>query len=548
MLRFLRVRNFALIDQLELTFEEGFNLLSGETGAGKSIIVDALGLLAGSKATAEMIRSGENRGIVEAIFESDLTKELERLGLDSEGTEIVIRREISSGDRNRVYINNQPSTVAALRELAPSLLDIHGQHDQQTLLDSASQLALIDTFADSASLVSKVREIFLTTQTAENELAELAAEHARKLERLDLLSFQHDELQKADPKPMETDHVRERLGVLSNAGKLVESATRGYEALYESETSVLSILSQTQRSLRDASQHDARLQPIVEQTESARISIQDIAYSLRDYSDQIDTDPQELERLQARLSELERLHRKYGPDLLDYLQKVRREMDSIGLTETKKDELQQKITALRAEYSSVAVVLSKKRRTASKKLETSIVRELKSLAMPNARFIVNWKDVIPGRATGVDAPELLISANPGEEPWPLEKIASGGELSRVMLALRTVLAVDRPHKALVFDEVDAGIGGKAAETVGQKLKELSARYQILCVTHLAQIAAFADHQYRIEKQVTNGRSVTRVDQLSGEARVEELARMMSGTRVTEAARQHVKELLKASRG
>src|SRR5687767_12047200 len=282
MLRFLRVRNFALIDQLELNFEEGFNLLSGETGAGKSIIVDALGLLAGSKATAEMIRSGESRAIVEAIFESDLKAELDRLGLDSESTEIIIRREISSGDRNRVYINNQPSTVSALRELAPCLLDIHGQHEQQTLLDNTSQLALIDVFADCTDLASKVRELFLVTQAAEAELTQLASEHARKLERLDLLSFQHDELQKADPKPSEADRVREKLGVLSNAGKLVDSAGRGYEALYESDTSVLSILSQTQRSLRELSQHDSRLHPIVEQIEAAQISIQDIAYSLRD--------------------------------------------------------------------------------------------------------------------------------------------------------------------------------------------------------------------------------------------------------------------------
>jgi DNA repair protein RecN (Recombination protein N) len=548
MLRFLRVRNFALIDQLELNFEERFNLLSGETGAGKSIIVDALGLLAGSKATAEMIRSGENRAVVEAIFESDLKMELDSLGLDSEGGEVVIRREISSDNRNRVYINNQPSTVSALRELAPCLLDIHGQHEQQTLLDNASQLELIDTFADSTNIAAKVRDIFVTTQQAENELAELAADHARKLERLDLLSFQDDEIQKADPKPGETEQVRERLGVLSNAGKLVESATRGYEALYESETSVLSILAQTQRSLRDVSQHDSRLQPIVEQAEAARISIQDIAYSLRDYADQVDANPQELERLQARLSELERLHRKYGPDLLDYLQKVRREMDSIGLTETKKDQLQHKIIGLKEQYSAAAANLSRKRRTASKKLETAVERELKSLAMPHARFTVQWKDIVPGRSSGIDAPELLISANPGEEPRALDKIASGGELSRIMLALRTVLAADRPHKTLVFDEVDAGIGGKAAETVGQKIKELSARYQVLCVTHLAQIAAFADHQYRIEKQVTNGRSVTRIDQLKGEARIEELARMMSGTRVTEAARQHVKELLKAAKG
>ena len=544
MLRFLRVRNFALIDQLEIHFEEGFNLLSGETGAGKSIIVDALGLLCGAKASTEMVRSGENRAVIEAVFESDIKDELGRLGLDSEDSDIVVRREISADERNRVYVNNQPSTVSALRELAPFLLDIHGQHEQQTLLDSVNQLSLIDEFADATALAEKVRALFASIQRTETELKELASDHARKVERLDLLSFQHDEIQKVNPKPGETEQARERLNVLSHSGKLQEAATRGYETLYESETSVLSLLTQSSRPLRDAAQHDPRLQPVLEQIEAARITIQDVAYALRDYASQIDTDPQQLERLQSRLAELERLHRKYGADLLDYLQKVRREMDSIGLTETKKGELQEKISRLRQEYSDAATALRKKRHVASRKLEAAVGRELRSLAMPQARFEIQWTEVNPGRVTGIDKPELLISANPGEEPRPIEKIASGGELSRVMLALRTVLAVDRPHKALVFDEVDAGIGGKAAETIGQKLKELSSRYQVFCVTHLAQVAVFADQQYRVEKCVTDGRTVTRVEQLKGEARIDELARMMSGTRVTDAALKHVRELLK----
>jgi DNA repair protein RecN (Recombination protein N) len=547
MLRFLRIRNFALIDQLELHFEEGFNLLSGETGAGKSIIVDALGLLTGSKASAEMVRTSENRAIVEAIFEMDLRSDLDRLGLDAEGAEIIIRREISSDERNRVYVNNQPTTVSALRELAPLLLDIHGQHEQQTLLDHSSQLALIDAYAESTTLASKARQLFTAAERAEAELAELTAEHARKLERLDLLTFQHDEIQKADPKPGETESTRLRLNVLSNAGKLLEAAARGYESFYESEASVLSAIAQSGRAIRDAAQHDSRLQPIAEQIETARISIQDIAYALRDYAGQIEADPRELERVQTRLAELERLHRKYGPDLLEHVHKVRREMDSIGLTETKKEELQAEISSIRQQYAETTLQLSKKRRAASKKLEAAVEQELRSLAMPQARFTVAWTDVSPGRASGIDRPELLISANPGEELRALEKIASGGELSRVMLALRTVLAVDDTRKTLVFDEVDAGIGGKAAETVGQKLKELSSRYQIFCVTHLAQIAAFADHQYRIDKLILNGRSVTRVEALTGEARIEELVRMMTGSRVTDAARAHVKELLKAVR-
>ena len=547
MLRFLRIRNFALIDQLELHFEEGFNLLSGETGAGKSIIVDALGLLTGSKASAEMVRTGESRAIIEAVFEMDLLPDLARLGLDGEGAELIIRREISSDERNRVYVNNQPTTVSALRELAPFLLDIHGQHEQQTLLDHSSQLGLIDAYAESTGLALKTRQLFTAAERAQAELAELTGEHARKLERLDLLAFQHDEIQKADPKPGETESARQRLNVLSNAGKLLEAAARGYENFYESEASVLSAISQSERAIRDAAQHDSRLQPIVEQIETARISIQDIAYALRDYAEQIEADPRELERVQTRLAELERLHRKYGPDLLEHVHKVRREMDSIGLTETKKEELQAEISNIRRQYTDTALQLSKKRRAASKKLEGAVEQELKSLAMPHARFTVAWTDVSPGRASGIDRPELLISANPGEELRALEKIASGGELSRVMLALRTVLTVDDTRKTLVFDEVDAGIGGKAAETVGQKLNELSSRYQIFCVTHLAQIAAFADHQYRIDKLVLDGRSVTRVEALTGEARIEELVRMMSGSRVTDAARAHVKELLKAAR-
>jgi DNA repair protein RecN (Recombination protein N) len=543
MLRYLRVRNFALIDHLELHFENAFNLLSGETGAGKSLIVDALGLLAGSKASSDAIRTGESRAVVEAVFDADLAEELDRLGLDSEGPEVIIKREISNDGRNRVYINNQPSSLAALKELAPSLLDIHGQHEQQTLLDPASQLTLIDAFAAAEDLAAKVRHLDGEIQKTETRLAELDAEHARKVERLDLLTFQRDDIQQANPKPGESETARQQLDVLLHTSKLLDAATRGYEALYDSETSVSVVLAQTQRALRDATQYDKRLEPLAGQAESARIQIQDLAHGLRDYAARVEADPQELERLQSRLSELERLHRKYGPDLLAHLDKVTREVDSIGLAESEKVTINKELVALREQYDKAASALSKKRRTASRKLETQVVRELQSLAMPNVRFEVRWADVKPGRARGIDHAELLISANPGEDLRPLEKIASGGELSRVMLALRTVLVVDESEKTLVFDEVDAGIGGKAAETVGKKLQDLSKRYQVLCVTHLAQIAAFADHQYRIEKRVVSGRTVTRVEALTGDERVDELARMMSGSRVTDAARQHIREML-----
>jgi DNA repair protein RecN (Recombination protein N) len=544
MLRYLRVRHFALIDQIELHFDSGFSLLSGETGAGKSILVDAIGLLAGAKASLETIRTGETRAVVEAVFDTDAAKELERLGIDSENpAEVIVKREISSDGRNRVFINNQPSTAAALKELAPLLLDIHGQHEQQTLLDPSNQLALIDEFAGAGQLAANVRRLDSQLRAAESELATLVAESTRAAERLDLLIFQRDEIQKAAPQPGETESSRERLEMLLHASRLLDAATQGYEALYESEASVISALAQTYRSLRDAAQFDKRLDPLAGQAEAARIQIEDLARGLRDYAARVEADPREVERLQSRLSELERLHRKYGPDLLKHLERVNGEMDSLGLAENQKEVLNQRIAVLREEYGREAAALRKKRRGISKRLEKQISEELQLLAMPNARFEIQWTDVEPGNAQGMDRADFLLSANPGEEPRPLARIASGGELSRVMLALRTVLVIDEEAKTLVFDEIDAGIGGKAAETVGRKLKNLSKRYQVLCVTHLAQIAAFADHQFRIEKDVKNGRTVTTVEPLSGEARVDELARMMSGSRVTDAARQHVKELL-----
>lgn len=544
MLRYLRVRHFALIDQIELHFDSGFNLLSGETGAGKSILVDAIGLLAGAKASLESIRTGETRAVVEAVFDADAARELERLGIDSEDSrEVIVKREISSDGRNRVFINNQPSTAAALKELSPLLLDIHGQHEQQTLLDPSNQLALIDEFARAGELAANVRRLDSQLRTTEAELAALIAESTRAAERLDLLIFQRDEIQKAAPRPGETETSRERLEVLLHASRLLDAATQGYEDLYESETSVLSALAQTYRSLRDAAQFDKRLDPLAAQAETARIQIEDLARGLRDYAGRLEADPREVERLQSRLAELERLHRKYGPDLLKHLERVNGEMDSLGLAENQKEVLNQRIAALREEYGREAAALRRKRRGVSKKLERQISEELHSLAMPNAQFEIQWTDVQPGNAQGLDRADFLLSANPGEEPRPLARIASGGELSRVMLALRTVLVIDEQAKTLVFDEIDAGIGGKAAETVGHKLKNLSKRYQVLCVTHLAQIAAFADHHFRIEKDVKNGRTVTTVEPLSGETRVDELARMMSGSRITDAARQHVKELL-----
>lgn len=543
MLQLLRVRNFALIDELELEFEKGFNLLSGETGAGKSLIVDALSLLAGAKASPDMIRTGEQRAIIEAVFQAPADLDLESVGIDAEDDEVIVRREISSGNKNRVYINSQPSTVGALRALAPALLDIHGQHEQQTLLNVGRQLALIDRASDAGTLGEQVRAFYDALRRLEDELSALTRAESETLQRTDLLRFQRDEIEGVNSRRGETEDLRERVRVLEHSGKLLETASDSYQTLYEAESSVLSMLAAVEKRLREVAAYDSRLGSIVEQSASASASVEDMAFALRDYLQNINADPAELEHLQGRLAELERLHRKYGPDLFVHLAKVIRELDNLGLTDTRKTDIKRQLTELRDNYARVAAELRVIRHRVSTKLEQSVTGELRSLAMPSADFSIRWESIEPS-ATGIDLPVLLLAPNPGEEAAPLSQIASGGELSRVMLALRTVMAMDGGDKSLVFDEIDAGIGGEAAETVGRKLRELSASYQVLCVTHLSQIARFADHHYRIEKLVVDGRTVTRSETLDGTARVEELARMMSGPDVSDAARRHVKELLK----
>ena len=543
MLQLLRVRNFALIDELELELEKGFNLLSGETGAGKSLIVDALSLLAGAKASPDVIRTGEQRAIIEAVFEAPADLALESVGLDAEAEELIVRREIFSGNRNRVYINSQPSTVTALRSLAPGLLEVHGQHEQQTLLDIGHQLALIDRVGSAEALGEQVRTLYDGLRRLEDELSALTRAESEKLQRTDLLQFQRDEIEAVNPQDGETERLGERVRVLEHSGKLLETAAESYQALYEAEPSVLSMLAAVEKSLREVAAYDRSLENIVEQSASASATVEDMAYALRDYVQTIDADPAELEHLQGRLAELERLHRKYGPELLTHLAKVIRELDNLGLAETNKADIRRQLTELRNNYARAAGDLRTIRHRVSKTLEQSVTEELRSLAMPMADFSIHWKPIEPS-ATGMDLPVFLLAPNPGEEPGPLAQIASGGELSRVMLALRTVLAVDGGDKTLVFDEIDAGIGGEAAETVGRRLRELSRSYQVLCVTHLSQVARFADHHHRIEKLVVDGRTVTHSETLDDTARVEELARMMSGTNISSAARRHVKELLK----
>lgn len=549
MLRLLRVRNFALIDELTLEFHPGLNVLSGETGAGKSLIVDAVGLIAGARASGETIRSGEDRAVIEAVADAgEAALDAETLGLDlpEPGEALVLRREISADGRNRVFINNQPATVSALRTIASSLLEIHGQHEQQTLLSLDRQLGLIDRAAGTAELRSRVGRIHDRLREARQTLTELDADESNWLQRQDFLQFQKAEIEAVHPEPGETPRLRQEARTLEHAERLMEAAGGVYDALYDADNSILAHLATLRRILETEAAHDPRLGAIAELLGSGRTTLEEAAWQLREYLSHLDVDSPNLERLQTRLTELERLERKYGPDLLDHLAKVRQELDSLGLRAERRSSVIGELERLSAEYSPAAAALSRRRREAAATLADRVTRELHTLAMPNANFSIEWETLGEGGRTGIDRPAWLLAANPGENPGPLASIASGGELSRAMLAVRSVLTGDPAGRVLVFDEIDAGIGGEAAERVGGKLAELARSAQVLCVTHLSQIARFADHQANIEKRVRSGRTRTEVRWLEGDARIEELARMMSGKKVTAAARQHVREILDRS--
>lgn len=546
MIRLLRVRNFALIDEITLELEAGLNVLTGETGAGKSLIVDALGLIAGARASSDTIRSGAERAVVEVV--ADLPEDgvgFPDLGLDPprESDTLVLRREIASDGRNRVFINNQPATVSALRTIASSLLDIHGQNEQQSLLSSETQLALIDRAAGTETLCRALGKLHSGLRKLHDELDHLDSGEADILQRQDFLLFQKDEIERIHPKAGEGEELRTRVRALEHSGKLLDAAGSAYHALYESDVSILGHLASLQRSLEGETANDPRLQTIVDLIGAGRASLEEASWELRDYLNQLDTDPGALEQMQSRLSELERLGRKYGPDLLAHLETVRQELDSIGLREDRRSSVIAELEALRRDYDEAAGELSHTRRECALSLGEEITGEIRTLAMPQATFSIEWETLPDGGRTGIDRPVWCLAANAGEDKGALSAIASGGEISRTMLAVRSVLAGNLQGRTLVFDEIDAGVGGEAAERVGRKLKALAKSCQVLSVTHLPQIARFADHHSRIAKTVRDGRTRTGIELLDAEGRVEELARMMSGKRITEAARLHVRELL-----
>src|SRR6185437_1317314 len=555
MLLELIVENYAVVEQSRIRFQEGLNVLTGETGSGKSIVVGSLGLLLGSRASADMIRSGETRARVSAIFSvesrPEITAMLLEAGIDDSGEgELIVEREITASGKSRAFVANRPVTTAFLRQLAPALGDIHGQNEQQSLFNVQTQRTLLDEYARALELRGQVGRLYSEWKDLGEKLEELNRNEQEKLRLLDLWSFQRKEIDGVQPKPDE-DAVREgERKVRQNVTRLQESAAAAFALLYESPESATTQLRQALKRMDELMRIDESVADTAATMRQAAVLMDDAAYGLRDYAGRLEGDPARLEDVESRLAALDRLKRKYGQTLQEVLafrEDVAKRIDEVENSAEHRCALEKQRDELAKEYGRLAGELSRIRTAAAAKLGKQVESELKSLAMSGTQFQIG---VTQGEwtAAGIDQVGFLVSPNRGEELRPLEKIASGGELSRIALALKTALG-DAERRAgiptLVFDEVDAGVGGAAAAAVGKRLKLLSRSNQVICVTHLAQIAGFADHQYAVSKREKKGRITTQIEELGREERAREIGRMLSGEQITPEALKQAEQLIQA---
>jgi len=557
----LRLENYAVIDHLAVEFAPGLNLLTGETGAGKSILIDALALLMGDKASPDVIRFGADRAVVSAVFEVEggaqklVANILEDNGLDSEDENLILRREISTG-KGRAFINNQPATVSVLKQLAPYLASIHAQSESLLSFDGEVRLALLDSFAGTQ--LEPAAEAFAGWKQIRDKIAELEQGEQDRLRLVDLWTFQKHEIDDAKLHGGEDERLEAEKRVLANAERIYNSAMQAFDLLYEGSASTSATLRSAQKHLEELIRYEPKFREALASLESARINVEDVGVSLRDYAGGIEASPEHLAEIEDRLALLDRLKHKYGPTLEDVIKLGVQVSQKLSEIENKDDilrGLRKQLATAADTYLQLSRAVSKKRYEAAKKLEKLVESEINELSM-KAHFhiaVSGTDDETNWTSAGFDQVEYRISTNPGEPMHPLDQIASGGEMSRVMLALKATVEAG-PHnkkasgaqRTLIFDEIDAGIGGRAAEAVGKKMKALARTSQVLCVTHLPQIATFADHHYLIEKKRAGERTKTSVRKIAGPERTEEVARMISGAKLTESSLKHAEQMLKAN--
>jgi DNA repair protein RecN (Recombination protein N) len=555
MLRFLRIKHLAVIDSVEVEFDAGLNVLTGETGAGKSILVEAVGLLLGGRASGDLVRTGEEAAAIEAIFESG-------------GEELLVRREITAQGRSRAFINGALATAGALKELSNRLIELHGQHEHQTLLDPSTHLGVIDAFGALDQLATPTAATFEALQASQHELTRLRAAAKDRDSRVDLITFQVGELDRVALKSMAPGDPGEDVElaalrqVLASAERVERLCAESYASLYESDDAILAGLGNVWRRVAELAALDPQFKPYLDARDGIKSQLEDLAGFLRKYADSIEASPARLQQIEERLALLERLKRKYGPTLADVVARrdaLRRELSDLERGDDRIIELEREVSLARGAFLAAAEKLSKERRHIAVAFGKQLEAMLAELAMDRTRFEVRFGDALPESAwtaRGIDAAEFFVSPNPGEDLRPLARIVSGGELSRIMLAIKTLTATsrhgfsdatDRPPSAsapgLIFDEVDAGIGGRVADVVGRKLRTLGSAFQVLCITHLPQIAAYADTHFEIDKRVERGRTRTTVRRLDDAGRVDELARMLGGEAITDGLLASAREML-----
>jgi DNA repair protein RecN (Recombination protein N) len=562
MLRLLKVQNVAVVSSLEVEFGPGLNLLTGETGAGKSILVDALGLLLGVRASPDLIRTGEDSARVEAIVAHPaLGSALERHAIPSEPDgEAVFRRELAVSGKGRASINGVIVPVGVLKELAPFVASIQGQHESQSLLDPAAQQDFFDRYCDLTARRAEVGNRYRAMRALEQRLAALQRDRRELERRRETVEFQLREIDNSQLRAGEEEDLRQEKALLANAGRLAELSAGAYSLLYEDEQAVLARLGLVFRKIDELAAIDARFATYLAARSSVRAQLEDLAFYLRDYGQELAVSPGRLDEVESRLAAIERLKRKYGAsvdEVLAFGERCRAELADLAAPELREQALRTECLAEAALYLDLARDLSKRRREAAKDFSRRLRAELRELAMEKTRFAVRFEPEAPATDNleardgwmecGLERAEFVMSPNPGEEMRPLARVASGGELSRVVLALRSMGGGESTadDTALVFDEVDAGIGGAVAAVVGRRLRGISRRQQVICITHLPQIAALADEHFQVMKEVSDGRTNTRVVSLDPEGRVEEVARMLGSERLTETARRHAREMIEA---
>ncbi len=548
MLQYLAVRDFALIDRMEFDLGPGLNLLTGETGSGKSILIDAVAQLTGDRASLDLIRSGSEAAVIEGLFQLEPGHPaLELLNdheIPTEGGQLVIRRLISSSG-SKIFVNGAMSTQRFLARLGRTLADIHGQHDQQDLLQGRAQLDFLDIFAGNQELSSEVDGCYVQLLEIGDKLEKLESSEKERAQEMEHLRYQLRELGELELRPGLDRELEEELRLLSTAQGRARNSVSAYQALYESEPSALSLLSQVEKKTLELVELDPAQAPLAERLADARLQLTDAAYQLRDYGQSIQFDQEVLEQTEARLSRLQRARRRYQRslgELIQHRQELEDRLEGLLDHDSRKKGLEERRNTLQQAFESRASELSKRRRSAGLQLATRVEAELAELALQPCQFEVAVAPSAPS-SKGVDSVQFLLSANPGEPPRPISRGASGGELSRIVLGLKSIANVDQHSKTLIFDEIDAGIGGGTASAVGLKLKAVADHHQVLCVTHLPQIAAKADQHFHVAKVQSGERTELRLLKLDREKRKRELARMLAGDQVSEMTLVQAGELL-----